>query len=76
LFLFADSAIVARLGTTPLGGLGVASQALSTLVGIAIFLAYAPRPPWPGNWARATTAPRSGRASTACGWPPTWSTWR
>jgi len=40
LFLFADSAIVARLGTTPLGGLGVASQALSTVVGIAIFLAY------------------------------------
>ena len=39
LFLFADSAIVGRLGTTPLGGLGVAGQALSTLVGIAIFLA-------------------------------------
>jgi putative MATE family efflux protein len=40
LFLLADSAIVGRLGTTPLGGLGVASQALTTLVGIAIFLAY------------------------------------
>ncbi len=40
LFLFADSAIVGRLGTTPLGGLGVASQALSTVVGLAIFLAY------------------------------------
>src|SRR5229473_7629985 len=40
LFLFADSAIVGRLGTTPLGGLGVASQALTTLVGISIFLAY------------------------------------
>jgi len=41
LFLLADSAIVGRLGTVPLGGLGVASQVLSTLVGISIFLAYA-----------------------------------
>src|SRR5450755_4365583 len=40
LFLFADSVIVGRLGTTPLGGLGVASQALTTLVNISIFLAY------------------------------------
>ena len=40
LFLLADSAIVARLGTVPLGGLGVASQALATLVGVSIFLAY------------------------------------
>ncbi len=40
LFLLADSAIVARLGTVPLGGLGVASQALTTLVGMSIFLAY------------------------------------
>jgi putative MATE family efflux protein len=40
LFLLADAAIVGRLGTVPLGGLGVASQALSTLVGISIFLAY------------------------------------
>ncbi|HUZ27216.1 MAG TPA: MATE family efflux transporter [Streptosporangiaceae bacterium] len=40
LFLLADSAIVGRIGTVPLGGLGVASQALSTLVGISIFLAY------------------------------------
>jgi putative MATE family efflux protein len=40
LFLLADSAIVGRLGTVPLGGLGVASQALATLVGISIFLAY------------------------------------
>ena len=40
LFLFADSVIVGRLGTTPLGGLGVASQALTTLVGISVFLAY------------------------------------
>ncbi len=40
LFLLADSAIVGRLGTAPLGGLGVASQALTTLVGVSIFLAY------------------------------------
>lgn len=40
LFLLADSAIVGRLGTVPLGGLGVASQVLTTLVGVSIFLAY------------------------------------
>ncbi len=40
LFLLADSAIVGRLGTVPLGGLAVASQALTTLVGISVFLAY------------------------------------
>lgn len=40
LFLLADAAIVGRLGTVPLGGLGVASQALSTLTGVSIFLAY------------------------------------
>jgi putative MATE family efflux protein len=40
LFLLADSAIVGRLGTVPLGGLGVASQALTTMVGLSIFLAY------------------------------------
>ena len=40
LFLLGDSAIVGRIGTTALGGLGVASQALTTLVNISIFLAY------------------------------------
>jgi putative MATE family efflux protein len=40
LFLLADSAIVGRIGTTALGGLGVASQALTTLVNLSIFLAY------------------------------------
>jgi putative MATE family efflux protein len=40
LFLLADAAIVGRLGTVPLGGLGVAGQALTTLVGVSIFLAY------------------------------------
>ena len=40
LFLLGDSAIVGRIGTVPLGGLGVASQVLTTLVNISIFLAY------------------------------------
>jgi putative MATE family efflux protein len=40
LFLLSDSAIVGRVGTTALGGLGVASQALTTLVNVSIFLAY------------------------------------
>jgi putative MATE family efflux protein len=40
LFLLADSAIVGRLGTAPLGSLGVAAQALSALVNVSIFLAY------------------------------------
>ena len=40
LFLLADSAIVGRLGTGPLGSLGVAAQALTALVNVSIFLAY------------------------------------
>ncbi|WP_019631637.1 MATE family efflux transporter [Actinomadura atramentaria] len=40
LFLLSDSAIVGRLGTAPLGGLGVAGQILSTLVYLCVFLAY------------------------------------
>ncbi|HEY8481113.1 MAG TPA: MATE family efflux transporter [Spirillospora sp.] len=40
LFLLSDSAIVGRLGTEPLGGLGVAGQALNTLVYLCVFLAY------------------------------------
>jgi putative MATE family efflux protein len=40
LFLLADSAIVGRLGTAPLGGLGVAGQALATFVNVCVFLAY------------------------------------
>jgi MATE family, multidrug efflux pump len=40
LFLLGDSAIVGRIGTVPLGGLGVASQVLTTLVNVSIFLAY------------------------------------
>ena len=39
-FLLADSAIVGRLGTVPLAGLGIASAALATAAGIFVFLAY------------------------------------
>lgn len=39
-FLLADSAVVGRLGTAPLAGLGVASTALTTAAGIFIFLAF------------------------------------
>ncbi|MFC5744987.1 MATE family efflux transporter [Actinomadura rugatobispora] len=40
LFLLTDSAIVGHLGTAQLGGLGVAGQALATLVYLCVFLAY------------------------------------
>src|SRR5512139_2786919 len=40
LFLLSDTAIVGHLGRTPLAGLGVAGQALSTIVGVCVFLAY------------------------------------
>ncbi|CCH75417.1 MATE efflux family protein [Nostocoides australiense Ben110] len=40
LFLLADTAIVGHLGTAPLAGLGLASSALLTAVGVFVFLAY------------------------------------
>jgi putative MATE family efflux protein len=40
LFLLADSAIVGRLGTEPLAGLGVAGALLGSAIGIFVFLAY------------------------------------
>jgi putative MATE family efflux protein len=40
LFLLADSAVVATLGTAPLAGLGAAAVVLSTAVGMCVFLAY------------------------------------
>ncbi len=40
LFLLADSAIVGRLGTQALAGLGIAGAALSGVVGLFVFLAY------------------------------------
>lgn len=40
LFLLADAAIVGRLGPAPLAGLGIAGAVLTTVVSLAIFLAY------------------------------------
>lgn len=40
LFLLTDSAVVGRLGTEELAGLGVASQVLLTFASLCIFLAY------------------------------------
>jgi putative MATE family efflux protein len=40
LFLLADSAIVGRLGTVPLAGLGIAAAVLSAAVNLFVFLAY------------------------------------
>lgn len=39
-FLLVDSAVVGRLGVTPLAGLGAASAVLLTMVGVFVFLAY------------------------------------
>ncbi|WP_424637000.1 MATE family efflux transporter [Embleya sp. AB8] len=41
LFVLVDSAIVGRLGTPQLAGLGVAGAILTTLVNLCVFLAYA-----------------------------------
>ncbi len=40
LFLLGDAAVVGRLGTVPLAGLGIAATILSTVVGLCVFLAY------------------------------------
>lgn len=40
LFLLADAAIVARLGSAPLAGLGIAGAVLTTVTSLSIFLAY------------------------------------
>ena len=40
LFLLADAAVVGRLGTPQLAGLGIAAVVLQTLVGVCVFLAY------------------------------------
>ena len=41
LFVLVDSAVVGRLGTPQLAGLGLAGTVLTTAVGLCIFLAYA-----------------------------------
>ncbi len=40
LFLLADAAVVGRLGTVPLAGLGIAAVVLQTVIGLCVFLAY------------------------------------
>ncbi len=40
LFLLTDAAIVGRLGTAQLAGLGVAAVVLQTVIGLCVFLAY------------------------------------
>ncbi|MGL5858219.1 MAG: MATE family efflux transporter [Angustibacter sp.] len=40
LFLLVDAAMVGRLGTAPLAGIGVASTVLTTMAGVFVFLAY------------------------------------
>lgn len=40
-FLLADTAIIGHLGTAQLAGVAIASVVLTTIVGLAIFLAYA-----------------------------------
>jgi putative MATE family efflux protein len=40
LFLLADSAVVGRLGTVPLAGLGIAGGLLAAAVSVFVFLAY------------------------------------
>lgn len=40
LYLLADAAIIGRLGTVPLAGLGIASAVLGTIVSLCVFLAY------------------------------------
>lgn len=40
LFLMADSAFIARVGTVSLAGLGLASAILTTVIGLSVFLAY------------------------------------
>ncbi|AHH97675.1 MATE family efflux transporter [Kutzneria viridogrisea] len=84
LFLLTDSAIVGHLGTAPLGGLGVASQALGTLINVCVFLAYGTtaavaRQVGAGNLAAAIRqgvdgvwlAVGIGLAVIAVGWPLT-----
>jgi putative MATE family efflux protein len=44
LFLLTDTALVGHLGQDSLGGLGIASTVLQTIVGLMIFLAYATTP--------------------------------
>ena len=44
MFLIVDTALIGHLGQVPLAGLGIASVVLQTVVGLAVFLAYATTP--------------------------------
>lgn len=44
LFLLTDTALVGHLGSSALGGLGIAGAVLQSIVGLLIFLAYATTP--------------------------------
>lgn len=65
LFLLADSAIVGHLGVAQLAGVGLASAALHTAVGLMVFLAYSTTPAvaraiGDGRLAQAIKAGRDG----------------
>lgn len=57
-FLLADAAIVGHLGTAQLAGVAVASVVLTTIVGLAIFLAY-------GTTAQVARSLGAGERATA-----------
>ncbi|GGM00859.1 MATE family efflux transporter [Nakamurella endophytica] len=57
-FLAVDVAIIGHLGTAALAGVGVAAVALSTVVGLAVFLAY-------GTTAQVARAVGAGRPGSA-----------
>jgi putative MATE family efflux protein len=44
LFLLTDTALVGHLGEVPLAGLSIGSAVLQTVIGLLVFLAYAPTP--------------------------------
>ncbi|TDQ55503.1 MATE family efflux transporter [Actinorugispora endophytica] len=82
LFLLTDSAVVGRLGTEALGGLGVAGQVLLTLANLCVFLAYGTTAAVARRFGAGQTGPGIrhgvdglwlavliGAATVAAGWP-------
>lgn len=66
LFLLADSAFIARVSTTSLAGLGLASTVLTTVVGLAIFLAYSTTAAVARSFGAGRTREAIGRGIDAC----------
>ena len=66
-FLLVDSAVVGRLGVTPLAGLGAAGAVLMTMAGVFVFLAY-------GTTAAVARRVGAGqlRAAIEDGWAGIW----